>query len=270
MALDADPDAIRVESAALGVDAPAPGGNAGRLLGELPGGAWLAGATPALGKQFDQQLRQFSQLGAFGGVDLEQILGELEKQTGIDVREDLLSWMGDAGVFVQGKDLASLSGALVVRSTDPQKTQEVVPQLGRTIRRLVPGVSVRRLTAGPDVDEGLTLSFAQLPLPVHIAAKGDRFVIAATDAGLEAALDPQERLGASAVFREAGSKLEGGVPPSFFLDMGPVNELVASSGALQEREADRVRRVLDQLTAVVAGGKREGDVQRGRLVVGVK
>ena len=271
VALDAEEDAIRVESAAVGVTSPAVEGDVAGVIGALPSTSWLAAGTADVGGQLEQSLRQFGQLGAFGGVDLEEILQQVQQQTGIDVREDLLSWMGDAGVFVQGSQISELSGALVVRSTDEAKSRAVVPKLGRALERLVPGVRVGRLAASVDgVDEGLTLRFADVPLPVHVAAAGDRFVIAVTDTGLEAALDPQTPLSENTAFRDASGKLGDGVRPSFFLDFAPVRELVDSTGAVQGADAERARRALDRLTAVVAGSKREEDVQRGRLVVGVK
>jgi hypothetical protein len=48
-----------------------------------------------------------------------------------------------------------------------------------------------------------------------------------------------------------------------------VRKLVDGTGASGRRGREG-RKALDRLTALVAGGKREGDVQRGRLVVGVK
>jgi hypothetical protein len=86
--------------------------------------------------------------------------------------------MGDGGIFVQGDDFSTLSGALVVRSKDEDKTQEVIPKLGRTLRRMVPGRDRAQALRRLGVDEGLTLRFAELPLPVHVASAGDRFVIA--------------------------------------------------------------------------------------------
>ena len=271
VALDADPDALRIESAAVGVTGPAPRGDAARVVGDLPGAAWLAAGTPDVGTQLEESLRQAGQLGAFGGIDLEQILGQVERQTGIDVRKDLVSWMGDAGLFVQGDTLGDLSGALVMRSKDPGASRGLVPKIARTVRRFAPGVTVRPLPASlADTDAGISLRFAGLPLPVHLAAKADRFVVAVTDAGLETALKPSRPLRASPAFQAAAGELGDGVRPSFFLDLAPVRELIDATGAAEGRDARRARRGLEALSSVVGGGAREGDVQRGRVVVGVR
>jgi hypothetical protein len=268
IALDAENDAVRVETASLGVRGGAAGGGAGDVLATLPGDSWVALGVADIGKSLDQALRQFGQLGAFGGIDLEQILGQVEQQTGIDVREDLISWMGDGGVFVRGEGISDLGGALVVESSDPERTARVIPRLARFMAQAAEArVSPLRRSG---VDEGATLRFPQLPLPVHLAAAGDRFILAVTDGALDAALEPGSPLSESAAFKRAGEQLGDGIQPSFFLDVAPVRALLDQTGALEGREAQKAREVLERLTVLAAGGKREDDVQRGRFVIGVK
>jgi Protein of unknown function (DUF3352) len=269
IALDASDDALRVETASLGVRG---GGGAaagpGEVLAGLPGDAWLAAGVSDIGGQIDRALRQFGQLGAFGGIDLEQILGQIKQQTGIDVREDLISWMGDGGLFVRGGSLSEIGGALVVKSSDPARTERVIPRLGRFLEQVAEArVSPLRRSG---VDAGVTLRFEQVPLPIHLAAAGDQFVVAVTDGALDAALDPGRPLSESPAFKQAGEQLGDGIAPAFFLDVAPVRALLDETGALEGADAKRAREVLDRLTGIAAGGKREDDVQRGRLVVGVK
>ena len=57
--------------------------------------------------------------GVTGGMDPATLLDGLKSQLGIDVQKDLLSWMGDAALFVRGTTKSTLSGALVVHSKDP-------------------------------------------------------------------------------------------------------------------------------------------------------
>jgi hypothetical protein len=266
MAVDTEKDAIRIESAALGAK-QAGSGDPGKLIAELPGDAWLAGGTADIGGQLEQSLEQLGQLGGMAGADPEQALQQIEQQFGIDLREDVISWMGDGGIFVQGETLGEIGGALVVQSSDERKTQSFITKLDRLVTQF--GLSARPLRES-GVDEGITLSGGQIPLPVHIASAGDRFIVAVTDQALESALEPEGRLGDSPAFKAAGSKLGDGIAPSFFVDMGPVRSLVDASGAVQGAEAERARKVLERLTTIAAGGKRDGDVQRGRFIVGVK
>ena len=262
--LDLDEDAIRFESAARGGEG---GGSApGDVFAELPGEAWLAAGSADIGGQFERALEQFGQLGALGGVDVEQALSQIEQQTGLSVREDLLSWMGDAGVFVSGNGPAELGGALVVRSKDPATTREALPKL----RRLLGQFGVRTSDAGGDLDAGFGVRLPQVPLPVTVGLKGDRFVIAVTDRGLQQATDTSQPLGDAQAYKDAAGRLEDGIEPAFFLDMGPVRELIDASGAVSGKDAEKARRVLDHLTTAIAGGQRDGDVARGQAITGVK
>src|SRR5690606_3031725 len=109
-ALVAESDAIRIETASIGVEGEG-ALDAGEMLGQVPGGAWLAVGTADIGGQLERALQQFGQLGAFGGVDIEQVLGQIQQASGIDLRADLLSWMGDGALFVRGQSIAELNGA---------------------------------------------------------------------------------------------------------------------------------------------------------------
>jgi hypothetical protein len=267
-ALDAEDDAIELDVAALGVKG-AGGSGPGSMLAQMPGDAWLAGGTAAIGKQLEQALQQVGQLSALGGTDLDGLLGTIQRQTGIDLREDLLSWMGDGAVFVRGSGLADIGGAVVIQSTDAAKSRALIPKLRRLARGLS-DMTVRDLSAD-GVDAGLTVRAGDMPLPIHIAAAGEKFVIAVTDGALEAALRPSGSLGDSDAFKQAADRLGDGLEPALFADLAPIRQLVESAGQIgSDPDAQQVKRVLDQLTTVVAGGKRDGDVQRFKLSVGVK
>jgi hypothetical protein len=272
--VDAEKDEISVETASIGVKG---GGQAGpgSVLATLPGDAWAAVGTADLGGQVDRQLQQFSQLGALGGVNVDQALDQFRSQTGVDVREDLLSWMGDAGIYVSGSGLADIGGALVVQSKDPAKSEAAVAKIARLVRRLGQGqLAVRELkpSGGVDFDRGIQLRASGLPLPISIVSADDRFVIAVGGQALEGALKPAEALKDNAGYKEAAGRLGEGIEPQFFLNMDPIRRLLDESGAWQRAgaEADKVKRALEQLTTVAAGSKREGDVQKGELVIGVK
>ena len=261
-ALDLDEDAIRLESAARGGEGGGAAGP-GDVFAELPGEAWLAAGSTDIGGQIDKALEQFGQLGALGGVDVER---EFQRQTGLDVQEDLIAWMGDAGLFVSGSSPAEVGGALVVRSKDPDTTRDALPKL----RRLLDSFGIRTTDAGGALDAGFGVRIPQVPLPVTVGLKDDRFIVAVTDRGLDQAVDPGQSLGDAAPFKEASGRLEDGLEPAFYLDMGPVRELLDASGAISGKEAEQVRRVLSHFTTVIAGGKVDGEIKRGEAVAGVE
>lgn len=268
--LTASGDRILVDSATVGggEGAASGGGGGGAVLPELPGDSWLGAGIPDVGGTLDRTLTQVSSLGALGGVDVDQQLEALRRQTGLDVRQDLLRWMGDGALFARGTALTQLGGGLVVQSTDPEATQEAIPNLGRLLEA-VSEAQVRPLERD-GVDEGVTAVFPDMPVPIHIAAAGERFVVAAGDAALDAVLEPQGTLGESESFRTATSVLGDDLRPSLFVDVPPVLQLGDGLGAFQDPEAAMAREALDALTSIVAGGARDGEVSRGRLAIGVE
>jgi hypothetical protein len=272
--LDAEENEISAEVATLGAKDGGPTGP-GAVLPSLPGDAWVAAGSADIGAQFEKQLQQFSQLGAFGGVNVDQVLEQFRSQTGLDVREDVLSWMGDAGIYVAGQGLSDIGGALVVQSKDAAKSEDFVAALPRLIRRFGQGqVTARSLepSGGVDFDRGVQLRASGLPLPISIVAAGERFVIAVGGTALEAALKPAEALKDSAAFKDAAEKLEEGIEPQLFVNMDPIRQLLDATGAWARAgaEGEKAKRAIEQLTTIAAGSKREGDVARGELSVGVK
>ena len=260
-ALSAEKDLIRVDTASLGVSGPATGGP-GKVFETLPRDSWAAFGASDLGGTFGRALEQFGQLGALGGVDIER---EFQRQTGLDVQRDLIAWMGDAGVFVTGTEIAQIGGALVVESKDPDATRRAIPRIARAVSRL----GGARVT---ETSGGVTMRFPGIPLPISMVLDDDRFVLAVGRSGLEAATGGSGTIADNPAFRDAQGKLGDGMEPSMFVDMGPVRELVSGAG-LEGRGGEagqRAMKALEALTAIVAGGKREGDIARGRLVVGVK
>ena len=88
------------------------------LIGELPGDAWGAFATPKLGEGAKSLFSTFA--GAIGGA---AVAAQFKQATGLDLQQDVFSWIGDAGVFVRGADMATFDGALVISSTDDARAE---------------------------------------------------------------------------------------------------------------------------------------------------
>lgn len=260
VALTAEKDLIRVDSASLGVSGEGKSGP-GTVFATLPRDSWMAFGAADIGGTFGRALAQFGQLGALGGVDIER---EFQRQTGLDVQKDLIAWMGDAGVFVTGTELTEVGGGLVVQSKDPAATRRAIPRIARAVARFS-GASVT------EISRGVRLRIPALPLPISMVTDDDRFILAVGENGLDAATGGGGNLDANPAFRDAQGKLGDGMKPSMFVDMGAVRELASGLGLEQQGEpGQRANRALEALTAIVAGGSRDGDIARGRLVVGVK
>jgi hypothetical protein len=262
--LGADRDVLRIDSAALGVKQRASSADGSAALAALPGDAWLGVGIGDLGATLNGALEQISSAGGLGGVGLEAILAQAEQSIGLDIRRDLLAWMGGAGVFAAGTSKEDARGGLIVTSKDPAATRRAIGRLEALARRNA-GADVARLDAA-GVDEGFVIRGTRDDADVYVAAAGDRFVIAVGRRALSDAIRPGDTLGSSPALREAAAKLSDDVKPSFFVDMERVTPLLTSASASDPASA-KVEPFLDAFGVVVGGTRREGDTARGRAVV---
>jgi hypothetical protein len=264
--LGAQPDAITVDAAVIGLQSaaePGPGGAA--MLAKLPRSSWLALGVGNLGKTLDETLTQLSSSG-LGGIGVESLLRQFRQSSGLDVRRDLLAWMGDAGIFVSGTSRRELGFGLVVDSKDAAATRRAVGKLSG-LAGAAGGARVGDLKAA-GVDAGFTVRTSGVP-EIFVAAAGDRFVLAAGRAAFEQALSPTETLGTAPAFAGAAAKLGGGYRPAFFLDMPQVTRLIGDAAG-SNASFQRAKPYLDAFGGVVAGGRRDGDVSRARFVAMVR
>src|SRR4029450_7812210 len=146
---------------------------------------------------------------------------------GLDLRQDLLSWMGDAGLFAT-RD----GGALVVNAKDAGRMRAAVGKLAPLVRMLG-GATTRPLDAR-GVDEGFVVESGHGD-PVFVAAAGDRFGVAKGRAALTAALGGGERLGDRDDVKAAAAQLGEGLRPSLFADLPALADLLGGHGAGQHR-----------------------------------
>ncbi len=203
--------------------------------------------------------------GGITGVGVNALLGQFKQQTSLDLRQDVLGWMGDAGVFVGGTTSADLGGALVIKTTDPAKTKRTMAALERFARQSA-GTKITSLH-GQGIDDGFTAQDTTGPA-VHVALAGDRFVVAVGGKDVLArAISPGQRLGSSPAFTAAAGKLGSGLRPSFYLDLTQVTKLIESFAGT-DASFQKAKPYLDTFGAIVAGAKSEGSgVTRSRFVV---
>ena len=229
-------------------------GKGSELVRELPGDSWLALAQPELGKLLEFYVDAFA--SSVGGREV--IEDQLLNATGLRLGPDVLDWMGDFGLFVRGTSVADLNGGLVVETTDPAATERFLGRLARLARAQVdPGTTVGQLSA-PGGGEGFTVRDDELPQPIHLVLRGDRFVIAYGDAAAADAFDPASALADAPAFSAAAGSLKG-YDTSFFLDMAAVLSLIDSTEAASDPQWQQVRPYLEPLTALVGGSAGSGN-----------
>jgi hypothetical protein len=262
-ALDAEPDLLRLDSATFGnggSQPPAAGG--ADALAALPGDAWLGVGVGELGQRANGFLDRVSSGGGIASVGLQALLAQAQQGLGLDIRRDLLGWMGDAGVYVAGTSDADRRAAVVIASKDPAASRRAVRALETLARR---SGDVAPLHAA-GVDEGFAVRHSGADDALFVAAGGDRFVVALGRRALDEALaSGGARLGDAAAFRAAAAKLSGGVRPSFFLDVQELGRVAGSKGGPSDRSRE-LREYLGAFGAVIGGAQRDGDVTRGEAV----
>jgi Protein of unknown function (DUF3352) len=257
--IDAEPDALHVESAALGGTAKPAGGDGSAALAALPGDAWLGLGIGDLGASLANTLDAVGSSGGLTGVGLELALRQAGQRLGLDIRRDLLSWMGAAGVFAAGERRSDRRAGIVVTSKDPAATRRAIPKL-RALARRDAGDRVRTLRAA-GVDEGFVVRGSGDETDVYVVAAGDRFAITTGEGSLSQALRPSGRLGDAPALQAAASKLRGGVKASFFVDVQRARAMKP-----QAARGRHARRALRAIEAIAGGTLRDGDTTRGRAV----
>jgi len=262
-ALDAEPGLVRLDSAAFGNGGGAPAAGSGAdALAALPGDAWLGVGVGELGQTVNGFLDHVSKTSPLAGVGVQALLGQAQQQLGLDIRQDLLPWMGDAGVYLAGSSADDPRVALLVASKDPAATKRTVAALQRLAQR---GGDVTALNAA-GVDSGFAVKRSGKS-DLLVATGGDRFVVANSRAALtEALASGGARLGDTPAFRDAASKLGSGIRPAFFVDVQKLSGIAASKPDHGGDHGRELREYLGAFGAVVGGAKRDGDVTHGEAV----
>lgn len=239
------------------------------LLAELPGQSWGAFGLPNAGEFIRKAFEQFAAaFAAAAGADPSQFEQEFEAQTGLNFQDDIVSWMGDLGVFVQGTDLNTIGGGIVIESKDPATSTATLKRIGELIEAQA-GVSLQPLTL-PGV-EGFSIQEPEMPQPINFVA-ADKVVIAFGNEATEAALQSDETLADNPTFQAAGSALGEGFSTSAYFDIATIVGFAETAGGFSTDETYQadVKPWLDPLSFVAAGSKVEGDRITQRFIIGVE
>ncbi len=250
----------RADVAALGMRPAAPTGDPAAALRAAPASAWIAAGIGDLAAAGEKAIAQIADVGGIGLLGPDTLLRGLEQQTGVDVRRDLLAWMADATIWATGSGRA-LRAALVIGSKDPAASRRGVAAVAALLQRV--GADFRPLRA---VRGGIEVDIPGSAITVQIAARGDRFAIAAGRGALAAALADAPPLGATARFRAATAALSTGTTPTLFLDpRGLMRVLTDATGGRERRFLRYVEPILDAFGAAAGGPLRGGGVRRLRF-----
>src|SRR5215217_2742617 len=232
------------------------------LLGELPGESWGAWAVPKLGESAQSLFNAFA--GAFGGA---AVAAQVKQATGLDLQQDVFSWIGDVGAFVRGDDMETLDGALVISSTDDVRAATAFTKLV--------GLIGKQTGAAPQPVqvEGAEAAFALSPpdaLKQVVLARGEGRVVAAYGKQAAAtALASDSQLGDGDDFEAAEEILGDGMEPSSLLSI-PDAIALADGLAATDAEFDKARPYLEAFGVVTSGGTVDDDRVQSRVAVTLK
>jgi hypothetical protein len=254
--VDVDDDGVVIESTVTDELGRAFGflGPGSDLVSELPADSWAAFAQRDLGKLLDLFADSFG--AAAGGRDaIEQ---QFKAATGLDLQKDVLDWMGDFGIFVRGRTVSELNGALIVETTDEAASARFIEALERLAKNQAdPGEGVGPLTA-PGGGKGFTLSSPDVPKPIHVLQRNGRVVFAYGDAAARDGVEAADKLGDSPDFSAARDSL-GDYEVSFYVLVKPILDLVDSTASGSDPNWQEAKPYLEPLSALVAGTSGDGD-----------
>jgi Protein of unknown function (DUF3352) len=244
-----------------------------QVLRGLPGNAWLAIGVGDLDKTFGNSLQGLHALASLvSGINidsfsLEKVFAPLSSPT-IDVRRDLLSWMGATGVFVSGSSILSLQAAVVIDSKDRALSSAAIPALSRAYRAAGGEVSP---TSIPGAEAAVSIKLPNFPAALTLADGQGKFVFGLGAASAQEAFKPQSTLAGSATYNAAAATLGQGIQPSALVDfrtlLGIVESLSGEASGLSG-----IASALQPLDALAVGGGESlsNGVKRSRVVLGLQ
>lgn len=235
------------------------------LLPQLPAESWAAFGVPDLGRLSENMLDLFAD---FPGFDREEIDASFTRETGLDLQEDLLSWMGDAGIFVMGTNVQEVGGGVVIQSTDPTKTTSALAEVQDLLEKQ--GLQPRPATQG-DL-EGFSLQAPGMPAPVYFLG-GDRLVVTYGQSATEQAVFGEESLADDDNFGLGVDQLGDEYDVAFYVDVDAAQAFAESvmgfTGTTDPTYEENVKKYVDPFGYVIAGSREEGENIVQRLVIGV-
>jgi hypothetical protein len=234
------------------------------LLPELPGDSWFALGLSGLGRSIRSTIDQFG--GGVGAGLVQTASQQIKQATGLDLDKDILPTFGDLAVFVRGSGILTVGGGVVIKPEDPAAARRVLDKLPALIRQVGASDGVKVASANVGGAKGFRVTLPDVPGSIDAVLKGDRLVVAYTDAATREALAPRSKLSDSQDFQSATSSLSGAVP-ALFVSFPPIAELAS---AASPESAAQIKQYLGAFTTLAAGTQVKDNQQIGRFVINLK
>lgn len=238
------------------------------LIETLPADSFVALGIPDLGGIVDRTIDQLEKSGV-EGISREAIEQQLS-QTGLSL-DDITSALGDLGIFATGTDEASLQGAAVIDSKDPEAAQNLISKL-TAITGLAQLSGASNIGPAP-VGNGISITDREElgAQPLIVTTDGDRIAIGYGEEATKQALSKGggATLDSDPTYQQAVKALDGD-DLSGYVSLAGVFSLAESLGATADPDYQQAKPYLDSLSYAVFGGGEAGDFQNSKIIVGVK
>jgi uncharacterized protein DUF3352 len=242
----------------------APVGNASALLGSLPASSLAAVSFAEFGEQLEEAIDNLDEEGVPPNLKPGELKSTLS-QAGVDL-DKIAASLEEGAVFVEGKDIDSLGGALVVTSKSGEAA-DAIASLGTLLRSArVPGV-----TAIGGKASGFSVRSGELgKKALVVVAEKDRVAIgyglAQAIAGLHAGSGPT--LSGTPGYKSAVSAL-GKTPISAYVDGPAALQLAEALVPRSKNDFWEAVPYLKKISYVGLGATTNDELATAKLIAGV-
>jgi hypothetical protein len=238
------------------------------LLNEMPASAWAVLGLPNFADSFRALFFSAAAPG-IPGVSPEQIEQQFRTQTGIDLQQDLLSWMGDAGVFVSGTGPGDVQGAVVIESRNPRKTVEAIARIGGLLLQSGEDVAFNQPGA---LNEGFVLrrpaDGSREPIYVVFDEANSRAIVTYGEEARLEALSP-DLVSDNGAFKRAMRDLGDDYTPRAYIHVPTLVRLLENFNVISGRTYDDAKPFLAPLSHITIGSRLVRDNVLQRIIIGI-
>jgi Protein of unknown function (DUF3352) len=228
-------------------------------VGQLPGDAWLALATPPIGPVVRSALD--------GAGIHDEAAAQVRANLGLDLDRDLLDPLGGLGLFARGESPLDLGGGALLQLTDAAAAQRLLTRIQAVVAAGA-NLPVRPASAGGA--RGFQVQIPQSPQPIVVLAKGDKLAAGYAASSAEDLLEPQQRFDDSSAGKAAIATLGDGYEPSLVLIVPPIAGLLRSLDQLEVADFSNVIPYVEPYRSLAIGTKRDGDRTTVRVVAALR
>ena len=257
--LTANADEIAIEATGGSELAETGGSDAEVTVGQLPGDAWLALATPPIGPIVRQALDS-------AGVH-PQARAQVRSNLGLDLDRDLLEPLGGLGLFARGESPLDLGGGALLQLTDAAAARRLLTRL-QAIVGAGTNLPIRPVTAGGA--RGFQVQIEQSPQPIVVLSQGDKLAAGYAASSAEDLLEPQQRFDESDAGRAAIDTLGDGYEPSLVAIVPPIAGLMRAVDQLEIADLSPAIPYVEAYRSLAIGMKRDGDRATVRIVAALR